>query len=267
MSFHKFDEIDSLISGIHYIEANYPEETYYWEKPLNPEQCKRVPYEIRHIYPYLVVNIGSGVSILAVHSRTKYERIGGTSIGGATFLGLCCLLTGCQSYDEAIDLASRGDNTPVDKLVGDIYGGDYNRYNLSSDIVASSFAHMMDPERRKAAKKEDLARSVLVTVTNNIGGIAMQLACNAGIKRVLFLGNFLRINPLSMKLLADAMDYWSEGQTKALFMEHEGYFGAVGCLQELMKTGYLTGSSEADGWDALASKPVMENGDFAVDQK
>ena len=24
------------------------------------------------------------------------------SIGGATFLGLCCLLTGCSSYEEAI---------------------------------------------------------------------------------------------------------------------------------------------------------------------
>lgn len=33
-----------------------------------------------------------------------------------------------------------------------------------------------------------------------------------------------------MKLLAYAMDYWSKGTMKALFLEHEGYFGAVGCL-------------------------------------
>lgn len=33
-----------------------------------------------------------------------------------------------------------------------------------------------------------------------------------------------------MKLLAYAMDYWSHGQLKALFLEHEGYFGAMGCL-------------------------------------
>lgn len=26
------------------------------------------------------------------------------------------------------------------------------------------------------------------------------------------------------------MDYWSKGDLKALFLEHEGYFGAVGCL-------------------------------------
>ena len=44
------------------------------------------------------------------------------SLGGGTFLGLCCLLTGCETFEEAIELASRGDSTSVDKLVKDIYG-------------------------------------------------------------------------------------------------------------------------------------------------
>ncbi|KPJ15415.1 Mitogen-activated protein kinase kinase kinase 4 [Papilio machaon] len=50
---------------------------------------------------------------------------------------------------------------------------------------------------------------------------------------VVFCGNFLRVNPLSMKLLSYAMSYWSRGALKALFLEHEGYFGAVGCLLHL----------------------------------
>lgn len=37
-----------------------------------------------------------------------------------------------------------------------------------------------------------------------------------------------------MKLLSYAMEYWSKGQLKALFLEHEGYFGAVGCLLALI---------------------------------
>ena len=37
----------------------------------------------------------------------------------------------------------------------------------------------------------------------------------------MFVGNFLRVNTLSMKLLAYAMDYWSRGALKALFLEHE----------------------------------------------
>lgn len=52
-------------------------------------------------------------------------------------MGLCCLLTGCDTFEEAIELASRGDSKTVDKLVKDIYGGDYEKFHLSGDIVAS----------------------------------------------------------------------------------------------------------------------------------
>jgi len=35
------------------------------------------------------------------------------------------------------------------------------------------------------------------------------------------VGNFLRVNTISMKLLAYAMEFWSDGAMKALFLEHE----------------------------------------------
>ena len=38
------------------------------------------------------------------------------------------------------------------------------------------------------------------------------------------MGNFLRVNPIAMKLLAFALDYWSKGALKALFLEHEVCF-------------------------------------------
>lgn len=59
------------------------------------------------------------------------------SLGGGTFLGLCCLLTGCDTFEEAIALAEQGDSTTVDKLVKDIYGGDYLKFNLRGNTVAS----------------------------------------------------------------------------------------------------------------------------------
>jgi len=39
--------------------------------------------------------------------------------------------------------------------------------------------------------------------------------------KVCFVGNFLRVNPISMKLLSHAMDYWSNGSQKAIFLNHE----------------------------------------------
>ena len=46
----------------------------------------------------------------------------------------------------------------------------------------------------------------------------------------------IRINTIAMRSLSTAMEFWSNGTMKALFCEHEGYFGAAGCLLELMKT-------------------------------
>jgi type II pantothenate kinase len=237
MRLAKFDELDSLIRGMLYVETNNPSECYYWINPTDDERCEKRFFNFSDPYPLLIVNIGSGVSVLAVYGANNYRRISGTSLGGGTFLGLCCLLTGCNSFEEAIDLATGGDNTRVDKLVRDIYGGDYERFGLPGDLVASSFGQMNSKEKRATVTREDLARATLVTITNNIGSIARMCALNEKIERVVFVGNFLRVNPISMKLLAHAMDYWSKGTLKALFLEHEGYFGAVGCLLEFNSPG------------------------------
>ncbi|KAG7334180.1 hypothetical protein KOW79_002587 [Hemibagrus wyckioides] len=235
----KLDELDCLIKGVLYIDSvvsSGPPECYYYENPTDTEHCEQKAYNLENPYPLLLVNIGSGVSILAVYSKDNYKRVTGTSLGGGTFLGLCCLLTGCSTFEEALEMASRGESTRVDKLVRDIYGGDYERFGLPGWAVASSFGSMMCKEKRDSVSKEDLARATLVTITNNIGSITRMCAQNESIERVVFVGNFLRVNTLSMKLLAYALDYWSKGQLKALFLRHEGYFGAVGALLELLNS-------------------------------
>ncbi|XP_045836293.1 pantothenate kinase 2, mitochondrial [Meles meles] len=234
----KLDELDCLVKGILYIDSvgfNGRSQCYYFENPADAEKCQKLPFDLKNPYPLLLVNIGSGVSILAVYSKDNYKRVTGTSLGGGTFFGLCCLLTGCTTFEEALEMASRGDSTKVDKLVRDIYGGDYERFGLPGWAVASSFGNMMSKEKRDAVSKEDLARATLITITNNIGSIARMCALNENINQVVFVGNFLRINTIAMRLLAYALDYWSKGQLKALFSEHEGYFGAVGALLELLK--------------------------------
>lgn len=54
------------------------------------------------IFPYMLVNIGSGVSIIKVTSNETYERISGTSLGGGTLWGLLGLLTDAKDYDEML---------------------------------------------------------------------------------------------------------------------------------------------------------------------
>ena len=40
------------------------------------------------LFPFLLVNMGSGVSVVRVDSEDHFARVGGTACGGATFLGL-----------------------------------------------------------------------------------------------------------------------------------------------------------------------------------
>ena len=79
----KFDEMESLIRGVHYLVRHFPNECYYWKDPKQEHTCK-VPFNLGpDPYPYIIVNIGSGVSILLVESATSFHRIGGTSVGEA----------------------------------------------------------------------------------------------------------------------------------------------------------------------------------------
>ncbi len=112
----------------------------------------------------LLVNIGSGVSLLKIHKGEEcpqlnshamqwripdvgsVERVSGCSVGGATFLGLSRLLTRAQSFEEAVELASQGDNSRIAMLVKDIYGGEYSRLNLPGDVVAADFGKMSTVE-------------------------------------------------------------------------------------------------------------------------
>ncbi|XP_078267650.1 pantothenate kinase 3-like [Rhinoraja longicauda] len=183
LQLHKLDELDCLVNGLLHIDSlsfNGQAECYYFENASDPEKCQKMPFNLDDPYPLLVVNIGSGVNILAVYSKDHYKRVTGTSLGGGTFLGLCCLLTGCETFDEALEMASKGDSTMADKLVRDIYGGDYERFGLPGWAVASSFGNMICREKRDLVSKEDLARATLVTITNNIGSIARMCALNEG---------------------------------------------------------------------------------------
>lgn len=49
--------------------------------------------------PCLLVNIGSGVSIIKVDEDGAFERVSGTSLGGGTLWGLLSLLTPATSFD------------------------------------------------------------------------------------------------------------------------------------------------------------------------
>ena len=124
-------------------------------------------------YPYLLVNVGSGVSFILVRSEHSWERVSGTSLGGGTFFGLSNLITGETSFDRMLDSAEGGNNANVDLTVGDIYGGDYQKFGLKANTIAATFGkpvswvresvggdgsqHVSVPTRERSITESDLA--------------------------------------------------------------------------------------------------------------
>mgnify|MGYP001576514135 CR=1 FL=1 len=94
------------------------------------------------LFPFLVVNIGSGVSMVRCDDvKGSYVRVGGSPIGGATFWGLVRALTGVRTWEEIADMTridGPGDNTAVDLLVGDIYG--YSATELPARLTVDTVA-------------------------------------------------------------------------------------------------------------------------------
>jgi type II pantothenate kinase len=266
-------------------------------------------------YPYLLVNIGSGVSMIKVSGPREFQRVGGTSLGGGTLWGLLSLLTGARNFEEMLGMAECGDNTHVDMLVGDIYGTGYGKIGLKSTTIASTFGkvyrtkrraeresedycglsngdhfehhrpfiasptprpttngadptnglkmtnadddypgtsstsflpktHDHDPEDPSgssggpAFRPEDISRSLLYAISNNIGQLAFLHAEKHDCAEIYFGGSFIGGHWQTMATLAYAIKFWSKGSKQALFLRHEGYLGAVGAFLKRQPRGW-----------------------------
>lgn len=250
---HKFpmqivrkDEMECLIKGLDWLITKIPNEIFTYDLVANDIKFITSPYTTEaQIYPYLLVNIGSGVSMIKVTGPGPqgFERIGGSSLGGGTLWGLLSLLTDAKDYTEMLEMAQRGDNENIDLLVGDIYGTSYNKIGLKSTHIASSFAKVfkklrfskqgrpLTPTEKLAQfKQEDIARSLLYLISNNIGQIAYLQALRFDLKRIYFGGSYILGHMQTIHTLSYAVNFWSKGDMKSYFLRHEGYLGSVGAF-------------------------------------
>ncbi|KYO31426.1 4'-phosphopantetheine phosphatase [Alligator mississippiensis] len=222
----KEDVMTCLIKGCNFVLTNIPHEVFAYQKDSDTE----FRFQTNHpnIFPYLLVNIGSGVSIVKVEMEDKFEWIGGSSIGGGTFWGLGALLTKTKKFDELLQLASKGQHTNVDMLVKDVYGGAYQTLGLSGNLIASSFGKSATAD--KDFSKEDMAKSLLHMISNDIGQLACLYAKLHNLDKIYFGGFFIRGHPVTMRTITYSINFFSKGEVQALFLRHEGYLGAIGAF-------------------------------------
>ncbi|KAH9929742.1 fumble-domain-containing protein [Fomitopsis serialis] len=218
------DEMECLIEGLKFITL-IPDEVYYFSDELidavsHPGGTLERPspnppkYAVTFVQdptpqlPCLLVNIGSGVSIIKVDEDGTYERVSGTKI---------------------LELSEKGDNSKVDMLVGDIYGSDYSKLGLKSTMIASSFGKVFKNREQKGTfTPEDISKSLLYAVSNNIGQIAYMNAEKYNLERIYFGGFYIRGHAATISTLSYAIRFWSKGTKRAMFLRHEGFLGAIG---------------------------------------
>jgi len=248
-----FQEMESLVSGLEFLRIhNHEEEVFMVGEDDCEEEC---PWP-DPFFPCLLVNMGSGVSILRIDRSPdaapageqqneglpvpSFVRLGGTACGGATFLGLARLITSATSFDEALELARRGDATRVNKLVGDIYGeSGCESLGMPARLTAAYFGKLMTVEGnvRDAADDADTAAALLRMVVQESVVLARAFSqlVHAQVGHappVFFVGGFLADNHQARSIIASTFRTFKLGP--AMFLRHADFLGAVGSLGQCL---------------------------------
>uniref|UniRef100_A0A0N5A818 4'-phosphopantetheine phosphatase n=1 Tax=Syphacia muris TaxID=451379 RepID=A0A0N5A818_9BILA len=235
VDFKKVDDMECLVRGNNFLLNNICDEAFTYDH--HNEVCK---YSFETInakpyLPYLLVHIGTGTSVYRVESDVKYERIGGSSIGGGAFFGLGNLLTDVYDFDELMRMAEEGDHRNMDVLIADIYEGRTHNLGLPDDIIAGSFGRCANSEfvrkvRQDPNYKINVLRSLLLMISNSLGQVAVLYSSLFPTNRIYFGGFFVRNHPIVMRTISFAVDYWSKGKMQAQFLRHEGYTAVIGAF-------------------------------------
>ncbi|EUD65924.1 hypothetical protein C922_03648 [Plasmodium inui San Antonio 1] len=184
----------------------------------------KLPYE-----PFMIANIGSGISILLSNGPNMYKRIGGTAIGGGTLMGLAQLILQKVSFEELIQLASPWEGTtsplgqssplghapPFDLTLRHIRK-DAARIGApayAEDALAACFGFLSNIVKTKNVEGtkslgQAVARSLIRMVSYNIGYLVHLLARIHGVRRLFFSGKYISNHECIMESLTLGVYYY-----------------------------------------------------------
>jgi len=244
-------ELAAVVDGLIFLMLHGPRAGSLFVAHDGADESAALPWP-EAVFPFIVVNIGSGVSILRVNSADEgdYVRVGGTACGGGTFLGLARAMTSAVTFEDALQLAQGGDASKCDLLVRDIYGDEGSvSLGLAGGLTASNFGRLCDaPDEddiTNVCSERDIARSLLQMVTQQSVLLSSAFARHAGcIDRVFFVGGFVeKENHLARRAIAT--NFESLGG-RAYFLRHSDYLGALGSLWSCLRaSGISTGEEIA----------------------
>ncbi|WP_010300958.1 type II pantothenate kinase [Kurthia senegalensis] len=179
----------------------------------------------RPISKGIITNIGSGTSI-HYKDESMFKRVGGTGVGGGTLMGLSGIMTNEYSFEAIANLAQNGKRHQIDLLVADIFEGMEVPKPLNPELTASNFGKvgLKEPEQ---FRKEDLIATTMGLVGEVVSTLSVQYAEQYDVENIVYIGTTLLNNPILKEII---QSYTEMKKKKAVFLEDNGFSGAIGAL-------------------------------------
>lgn len=145
---------------------------------------------------FVYLNVGTGTSIHVVQENTQM-RIGGSGVGGGTFLGLSKLLVGEDDFDTLIKMSAAGNRDQIDLKVKHIYGDE--EPPIPGDFTASNFAYVLN--HNTEITNADKVQAVAGLVAETVMTIGLTIGSARDIKDIVFIGSTLNGNTVMHEII------------------------------------------------------------------
>lgn len=171
---------------------------------------------------FVYLNVGTGTSI-HVAEQNKQTRIGGSGVGGGTFLGLSQLLVGKSDFDQLIEMSKAGNRDNIDLKVKHIYGDE--EPPISGDFTASNFAYVLN--QTDGYTDNDKVQAVIGLVAETVMTIGLTIGASRDIKDVVFIGSTLNNNDVMHEIIHR---YGQLLGSNTYIIENGEFSGALGAI-------------------------------------
>jgi len=164
----------------------------------------------------LVCSLGTGTCFVSGRNK-RFKHVGGTGIGGGTFLGLSRTLLQTDTFVDLQQLVESGKNSSVDLLVEEIVGGGIGF--VPGSATAANFAKASDKN-----SKNDIARGIANMVGQTIASLAVFAARTEDHKKIILGGKLIRL-PQIIEIAKRTADIYGR---KIIVPKHAEYMSAIG---------------------------------------
>ena len=171
---------------------------------------------------FVAVSTGTGTACIH-HSNSKFNYLGGISVGGGTLQGLSKYLISTENAKDIEELAKKGDRKELDFLIGDVVN---EIGSLYPEITASNFGKA---KNNKNNSKEDAAASLSNMIGEVIGTISYLNALLSNENKVYFLGR----TSLNKVIKTSIEDRLKLANISGVFKENREYGNVLGALRSI----------------------------------